>query len=691
MKAINKLKKESCKARFPYTLNVKKLVLGTLILTGIQTTTQAQDTLNTKPSWWFGAAGAANVNFYRGSTQQLTADFAPPIAFHNGTGVGLYVAPLIEYYKPESRWGVMLQVGYDSRRSKYDTQTTPCNCPADLETKLTYISIEPNLRFAPFKSNFYLYAGPRIALNYDKSFVYKLGKNPEYPDQTANADITGDLSDVNKTVISMQIGAGYDIPLTADAKRTQLVLSPFVSFHPYFGQDPRSIETWNITTLRAGAALKLGVGHKKHKEEAVVAVVPDKPKDPVVETVVVENTKTGFTVNSPKNIPAERLVVETFPLRNYVFFDLGSNEIPERYVKLNKNQVADFKEDQVQLFTPKNMSGRSERQMVVYYNVLNILGDRMVKNPSTKVKLVGSSESGSADGLILAQNTKKYLVDVFGIESSRIEVQGLDKPKNLSTHSGGTKELELLYQGERRVSIESASPELLMEFQSGPSAPLKPVQILTVQKAPADSYVTFTVGEQKEPFTSWTLEVKDDKGTVQTFGPYTEEKVSIPGKDILGTNAKGDYKVTMIGVTKKGKTVKSEADVSMVLWTPPVTEQAMRFSVIYEFNESNAVQMYDKYLTEVVVPKIPKDGKVIIHGHTDVIGDDTNNKKLSTARANDVKATMEKALKAQGRSDVTFEVIGFGEDANTAPFENKYPEERFYNRTVLIDIVPAKK
>jgi len=44
-----------------------------------------------------------------------------------------------------------------------------------------------------------------------------------------------------------------------------------------------------------------------------------------------------------------------------------------------------------------------------------------------------------------------------------------------------------------------------------------------------------------------------------------------------------------------------------------------------------------------------------------------------------------------GRNDVTFEVYGFGEDLNTAQFGNKYPEERFYNRTVIIDIIPQSK
>jgi outer membrane protein OmpA-like peptidoglycan-associated protein len=128
----------------------------------------------------------------------------------------------------------------------------------------------------------------------------------------------------------------------------------------------------------------------------------------------------------------------------------------------------------------------------------------------------------------------------------------------------------------------------------------------------------------------------------------------------------------------------------MVLWTPPQTKEGMRYSILYDFNTSKANDMYEKYLAEIVTPKIPLNGTVIIQGHTDVIGGEENNKELSIARANDVKGIIEKSLAKAGRSDVKYQVSGFGEDEKSAPFENKFPEERFYNRTVIIDIIPVK-
>jgi outer membrane protein OmpA-like peptidoglycan-associated protein len=182
----------------------------------------------------------------------------------------------------------------------------------------------------------------------------------------------------------------------------------------------------------------------------------------------------------------------------------------------------------------------------------------------------------------------------------------------------------------------------------------------------------------------------DENGTKQSFGPYTQDIVSIPGKAILGTRPEGDYKVAMIGQAYSGGVIKRESSAHMVLWTPPVNEEMMRFSVLYEFNNSKAISIYDKYLTDIVIPKIPSGATVLIHGHTDIIGGEDINLKLSSARANDVKVILENGLAKVGRTDVKFEVHGFGEDQNLAPFENRYPEERFYNRTVIIDIIPAE-
>ncbi|MFZ4520930.1 MAG: OmpA family protein [Bacteroidales bacterium] len=406
--------------------------------------------------------------------------------------------------------------------------------------------------------------------------------------------------------------------------------------------------------------------------------------------VIIPDQKVQFSVVAPMNITAERQVREIFPIRNYIFFDLNSKEIPDRYVLLSKDQVKDFKEDQVQLFTPKNQSGRSQRQMVVYYNVINILGDRLGKNPTATIRLTGASMEGPDDGKAMAESVKRYLVSIFGIEATRITTEGRIKPTIPSEKPGGTKELDLLREGDRRVSIYSLSPALLMEFQSGDDAPLKPVVILAMNKSPLEGYVIFNAVGASVAFKSWSIETRDGNGNIKQYGPYTQDRITIPGKTIMGAQTEGTYKITMTGEYKSGSTLRKDTTVNMVLKTPPVSVEIMRFSVIFEFNESKAITLYEKYLSDIVVPKISAGSVVVIHGYTDIIGEEIYNQTLSLARANEVRNILAAGLTKAGTTDVKFEVYGFGEDENLSPFENKFPEERFYNRTVVIDILPVK-
>jgi outer membrane protein OmpA-like peptidoglycan-associated protein len=393
-----------------------------------------------------------------------------------------------------------------------------------------------------------------------------------------------------------------------------------------------------------------------------------------------------FSGRFPKDMPPIRKIRETFPLRNYIFFDEDSTAISNRYVILTKDQVKYFKEEHLEEFTSKHPTGRSKRQMNVYYNVINILGDRMGKNPLANITLVGSSSDGSKYGTAMAETIKRYLVDVFSINASRINIEGRDKPKIPSKPKSVTGDLELLNEENQRVTIVSNSSAILMEFQSGPNAPLKPLEIVTLEGAEKANAVTFNAEGAKEAFGSWNLVITDENNVLHYFGPFTEDKIVIPRKSILGNQTEGKYKATMIGITKIGKTIKKDTSLQITLANAPKIKEVMRFSIIFEFDDSKAIAMYKKYLTNIVTRKIPKGGKVIVRGYTDIVGNFDHNLNLSLARANDVKKIMEASLFKAGRTDVTFEVKGYGEDEKTSFFENKSAEERFYNRTVIIDI-----
>ncbi len=650
---------------------ITHLFLLLCIVLGVSTAAIAQNSQYERPSWRFGMAAGANFNFYQGTTQQLNGNQMAPQAFGHGDGVGLFLAPVIEFHRPGSVFGFMLQAGLDSRRGTWDQVMTPCNCPADLSTELSYITVEPSIRFAPFRSNHYIFFGPRFAFLQDKSFVYEQGINPDYPNSTVAKKVTGDFSDMEKTQVSVQIGTGLDIPLSSTSSQTQLIISPFITYHPYFGQTPRTIETWNNTTIRAGLAVKIGKG--KRIQTNRVAMSPA----PVVPAVVV-----NFTVNSPRNNKTDDIFIESFPLRNYIFFDQLSSEIPNRYVALNATQVNDFKENQIQQLNQSPSIERSQRQLSVYYNILNIVGDRMVKTPTSNITLVGHSTQSAQQANARAEAIKTYLVSVFGISSNRIRTSGV-LYTGTAIQSNGT-DPDRLRQEHNRVSIESNSPTLLAAYITHPSSTL-----ISETMVPEYSHVTFNVADATKIFTSWKLELKDEDGTVKNFGPYKDASVSIPGAQILGDKSSGSYKVAMIGTTHDRGTLTRESTINVVKWEPQAVKYSSRFSIIYEFDNAIATADQEKYLREVVIPVIASGSTVRVYGFTDTIGNTEHNLRLSSARAANVRSILERNLAGTEKSSVNITSQGLGQSSSQSPFSNLRPEERYYNRTVLIEIISS--
>jgi len=338
--------------------------------------------------------------------------------------------------------------------------------------------------------------------------------------------------------------------------------------------------------------------------------------------------------------------------------------------------------------------------MAVYYNILNIIGDRMKRSPGATISLSGASGQGAVHGKARAETIKKYLVDVFGIAESRISTEGRLKPRIPSEQVGASLDITLLQEGDNRVDIISTSPELVdskrslldvlrVQVGGAPHEMLKPVQIVAVVEDPLDSHIIFDVAGATDVLSSWSLEFTDENGNVQRSGPYDRERQTISGNKILGDKSKGEYKVVMIGQTKRGNVIRKESSVRLIRRDEPQTE-AIRFSILFDFDKSRTVDTYEKFLTNVVTPLIPSNSIVVIHGHTDIIGQEEYNAILAYQRAEGTREIMERALQKAGKFNVAFETLDYGEDIEYAPFNNKYPEERFYNRTVIIDIIPEK-
>jgi outer membrane protein OmpA-like peptidoglycan-associated protein len=240
------------------------------------------------------------------------------------------------------------------------------------------------------------------------------------------------------------------------------------------------------------------------------------------------------------------------------------------------------------------------------------------------------------------------------------------------------------------VEIESTSPELLMEVGGTGTTYLKSVQTTTIEQDETNNRVVFTADGASNSFKSWSVALNDDQGNIQNYGPYTNDKASVNGKTILGNKPQANYTVIMTGETNGGQIVKRNSTLSLSKAVEvDAKRDGMRYSILFDFDRSKTINEYSDFLVNVVAPLVPSNATIIIHGHTDVIGDEQYNMHLSQARANGAQKILEDALSSAGKTGIKFETTAFGKDEVNTLFENKLPEERFYNRTVIIDIIPA--
>ncbi|HRT67492.1 MAG TPA: OmpA family protein, partial [Bacteroidota bacterium] len=119
---------------------------------------------------------------------------------------------------------------------------------------------------------------------------------------------------------------------------------------------------------------------------------------------------------------------DLYPLLNYVFFDLGSSKIPDRYILFKSPE-------QTQFFTDTTIAGGTLNK---YYHILNIFGFRLKQYPDTKIEIVGTTDGTTPEekrpGLSQerAQAVYDYFKNIWGISPDRMKLTYLPKPKVVS-------------------------------------------------------------------------------------------------------------------------------------------------------------------------------------------------------------------------------------------------------------------
>lgn len=659
------------------------------LFAGCITTTFSQsnsDSLRTR----FGINFGLGLNSHSANFQKLPGVPSCCPRYESGTGTGLNLGALIEFPLAEKLL-LSARVGYSSLNATLSTKeplpviidgkVTNIFSEHTVEASLSNIGIEPLLGYRLF-DGFTIQAGGRLGFTMQKSYDQKETILPEYggtfgDGRRINNDLQGDIPNASSIAASLLFGASYDLPL--NSSRTFLI-APEVLYSLALTPVTSDLE-WKANSIRIGVSLK----YSPKPAEKVIAPPPVKEEEP--ERKVEEKKKyaisaevTAVSVNPDKSETAvPNFVVEEFvstqmtPLLNYVFFDESSADIPSRYKQLPPKETSAFHADK--LFNASTIE--------VYYNVLNIVGQRLRDNAGSTISLTGSNadigaeKGNTALSKSRAEAVKSYLVTTWGIADSRIKIE---TPRNLPEKPSNPEKPEGA-QENRRVEIRPSSPEIT-----------EPVII-------ADTILTATPLFRFRPkavaeagLASWTLTASHNGKVLKEFSgrntipevldwksdenrnsfPRSSEPIrfALDVRDAVGqaAGATGNIPVELITVQKKRDEKLADKLID-------------RYNLIlFDFDKAELSGANSK-LVDFIKRKISQDATVKITGFSDNVGDDDYNLRLSDARAKSAA----RALNIRNA-----EANGVGESQPL--FNNSLPEGRFYNRTVEILVTtPVRK
>lgn len=537
----------------------------------------------------------------------------------------------------------------------------------NFEFSLSYLSANPGFK-AYLTDHFALQAG--LSLNFLMNSEYQYSFNNVADEIRSGSEIP----QMNRFALGFRAGAGYDFEIDE-----YLFLSPYIGVDYLFNQRGQSYnqldqnsfdDIWSTLSLKAGVSVSFRIFPEVTGDTAQ----PEKEKiiKEDVDAVYNENLEIGLTAPIGGLI-RERVVEEHFPLLNYVFFDGTDDEIPDRYRKLEHVKAEKFDADSMFSGEPFEISSvdMNNIRMNAYYNILNIIGDRLRKNPAAQLTLRASDpiDKGSFD---IAEEVKDYLLDVFDISSRRIKTFSTEMPlhNSIAGPDADASDQKKLSEENRRVEFLSTDPNILA-----------PVIIRSRDENVLDNFLIFNITSVKG-VDFWRIDMLGQNDTI-SFGPYiNQDIVKINTENILrGANSKV---FTASVIVKKINDEYQKKDIAFNLQKQESSDsKAYRLMILYDKFRVDTVSYNKSHIHGIIFNEVDKS-RLIIHAHTDDIGSAVSNKALSDELAEQIRLQLREEM-MERKVWLDMKSYGFGEDFGKNIFDNSTPEGRFYNRSIVIE------
>lgn len=388
-------------------------------------------------------------------------------------------------------------------------------------------------------------------------------------------------------------------------------------------------------------------------------------------------------------VMVERATIQLYPLLPYIFFDLNSGTIPERYNRLNASQTIGFSDERLP-------GGTFDK----YYHVMNIYGYRLKKYPNVKVELVGcvdetNEDKGSTLPKMRAQVVYDYLKNTWGIAESRMKISARGWPEFRSNPKDSfgiveNRRCEIRFDGTDDDVWEVAHPIL----DNDPTVMPDPEKMTWMMKNGIDANIV--AARRIEIFRNgqpWN--VLKEVGTVDPSKEWDWQSVGAEfpkekGPEGTPKFSATPYKAVLVVTSKNAQECKSDTvsiPVKRVSSKTMGTERNATRTlekynlILFTFDRFDAGPFNERILKTWVYPRTKQSTIVSIAGHTDVVGMYEHNQKLSENRARTVEAGIK--TKTGGKFE-SLSTRGTGEDEPM--YTNELPEGRFFNRTVQVKL-----
>jgi outer membrane protein OmpA-like peptidoglycan-associated protein len=428
------------------------------------------------------------------------------------------------------------------------------------------------------------------------------------------------------------------------------------------------LKTDDLSKLAAGGDINVTMEVRDDKGQTIVLTAPP---------VNINYFKTtGSLTVAPASLTIEEVkTIDASPMLGHIYFPKGTSELPAQYVRLGGPETATFDEH------------RFRDTLEKYYQVLNIIGKRLIDHPEATITLTGCNDNiGVEKGNLKlstarAETVRDYLQLGWGIAPERFLIEARSLPKMPST-----SRLEEGQADNRRVEINSDNPVILDLIRSTYLTTRIDTATLTLHPVISAAH---GVGR-------WTIAVSNGRQKLgELIGegvPPAEINVPLSIGNLNELAAAGDIMVGMVVQDRKGQELSMTASPIKVnfLQTSQLLAQKQEYRIqekyaliLFDF-DSDAIDARNQEIVDTIVARINDlpQATVDIVGHTDNIGKEDYNMKLSERRA----LAIYKLLTAAYGEDPGDRISHRGVGLSNPLYDNTTSEARAFNRTVTITL-----